>query len=90
MSPSEAVGSDDHDALVKEHAAAKHDAAHHEDAGRPVPTGLSSTIPQPASNRDVHGFRTDMGNRKARRAAWAKTRKIRARFEALINKEAAR
>ncbi len=41
------------------------------------------------SPRDSHGFRTDGGNRKARRAAWAKTRKIRDRFLALT-KEAAR
>ncbi len=41
--------------------------------------------------RDRHGFRTDMGgNRKARRAAWAKIRKIRARFQALTKQETAR
>lgn len=88
MSRSEAEGSDDQEALIKAHAAAKYDEAHHEDAGRPVPTGLSPVIPQGTHNRDVHGFRTDMGNRKARRAAWARTRKIRARFETLT-KEAA-
>ena len=82
MSHLEAM-SDDQEALIKAHAAAKYDAAHHEDAGRLVPIGRPSVIPQPTTNRDKHGFRTDVGNRKARRAAWAKTRKIRARFVAL-------
>lgn len=52
-------------------------------------TNPQSVIYEPP--RDLHGFRTDIGgNRKARRAAWARTRKIRARFEALTSKEAAR
>ena len=85
MSPSEAILPDDQEALVKAHVAAKYDAQH-EDIGRLVPI---AKVRESGPRRDVHGFRTDVGNRKARRAAWARTRKIRARFEALT-KEAAR
>ncbi len=88
MSHSETV-SDDQEALIKAHAAAKLDAQRDEDVGRLVPTGRT-VIQRFAVERDVHGFRVDVGNRKARRAAWARTRKARDRFEALTKQEATR
>ncbi len=77
---------DNRRALIKAHAAAKLDAQRDEDVGRLVPIGRP-TIQRFAVERDVHGFQIDMGNRKARRAAWAKTRKVRARFEDLTKQE---